>query len=169
MRKRCVLIIFLTLLCISFLFAGCSRKAEKVSLKEVETMTDTTPDNTGIKIAVSAIISPKKTFIYYKEVLEYIAKETGIDIKGVTNASIDLSFGECALVLRISKFDCDIDVRLRDVTIQEEPTYTHTQEELEVGFDLPAGSLFTAQPDSQKIPRSESEFPLVHDFMDLVE
>ncbi len=34
-----------------------------------------------MKIAVSAIISPKKTFIYYKEMLDYIAKELDIDIE----------------------------------------------------------------------------------------
>ena len=81
MGNRIWLIIFSAFLCISLSFVGCSRDAEKISLKEVETITENTPDDMGMKIAVSAIISPKKTFIYYREVLDYIAKEIGIDIE----------------------------------------------------------------------------------------
>jgi phosphonate transport system substrate-binding protein len=81
MARKVLLLTFYTLLCISLSFTGCSRDAEKVSLKEVETIAESTTDNTGMKIVVSAIISPKKTLIYYREVLDYIANELGTDVE----------------------------------------------------------------------------------------
>ena len=81
MRKRYILIIFFALLCVSLSFSGCSRDVEKVSLKEVETRGKPSNGNKKMKIAVSAIISPKKTFIYYKDILNYIAKETGSEVE----------------------------------------------------------------------------------------
>lgn len=67
----------------SILFTACqSEKVEQVSLSEKEVIA-AYPVNevNGIKIAVSAIISPKKTFIYYKELLDYISKKINTPVK----------------------------------------------------------------------------------------
>jgi len=74
-------IVFLALLCIS-LFSGCEReKAERISLKDVEIKQATSLQDNTLKIAVSAIISPKQTFIYYRELLDYISRKMGVPVE----------------------------------------------------------------------------------------
>lgn len=66
----------------TYLFtAGCSRAAEEVSLKHVKPGPSAPSRNDTLKIAISAIISPKKTFIYYREILDYIAEKTGSTVE----------------------------------------------------------------------------------------
>jgi phosphonate transport system substrate-binding protein len=52
-----------------------------VSLKDVEFQPVKSLQNNALKIAVSAIISPKQTFIYYREILDYIAREMGVHVE----------------------------------------------------------------------------------------
>jgi len=70
------------------LFTGCDRQAEtpvKVSLSATEqgeavqhSTNRTTP---SLRIAISAVISPKETFILYKELLDYISKKLGVKVE----------------------------------------------------------------------------------------
>jgi phosphonate transport system substrate-binding protein len=70
------------LICAFSLISGCEREKEKeVSLKEVDVQPTTLPEEKGLKIAISAIISPKKTFVYYKEILDYISKKMKVPVK----------------------------------------------------------------------------------------
>jgi len=73
------LILFTSLLMV--LFACEKEKAEVISLQEEEVL-PTPPHNEvkGIKIAIAAIISPKKTLVYYKELLDYISKKMGVPV-----------------------------------------------------------------------------------------
>ncbi len=74
-------IVFLALLCMS-LFSGCEReKAERVSLRDVEIQPAKSLQDNALKIAVSAIISPKQTFIYYREILDYISRKMGVPVE----------------------------------------------------------------------------------------
>jgi len=39
------------------------------------------PESTQLKVAVAAIISPKETFVYYRQLLDYIGKKMGREIR----------------------------------------------------------------------------------------
>jgi phosphonate transport system substrate-binding protein len=82
MKGKYCFVFFVLLLSINLLFSGCEReKAEKVSLREVKSQPSLLPEKKGLKIAVSAIISPKKTFIYYKEILDYLSRKIDAPIE----------------------------------------------------------------------------------------
>ncbi|MBI4844096.1 MAG: phosphate/phosphite/phosphonate ABC transporter substrate-binding protein, partial [Nitrospirae bacterium] len=69
-------------LCIFLLFSGCSReKATEVSLEKTTAEPKPAEEKGLLKIAVSGIVSPKKTFIYYKEMFDYISKKAGIPVE----------------------------------------------------------------------------------------
>ena len=43
--------------------------------------TSQAPESAQLKVAVAAIISPKETFIYYRQLLDYIGKKLGREIQ----------------------------------------------------------------------------------------
>ena len=59
--------------------AGCFglEPAEKISLDEVELTNVTQPEIQPLIIAVSAMVSPKDTMIYYQDLLDYVSERTG--------------------------------------------------------------------------------------------
>lgn len=83
MKKNRGLILAMAFLCIYLLFSGCTKKEEaaKVSLNKDREQSEQSNGNEVMKIAVSAIISPKKTFIYYSDMLDYISKKIGIPVE----------------------------------------------------------------------------------------
>jgi len=83
MRDNYIFIGLLALLGFSLLLSGCTReKAEDISLKEVVTDTRYASSKEKVmKIAVSAIISPTKTFLYYKEILDYVSRKVGVSVE----------------------------------------------------------------------------------------
>ncbi len=82
MKGKSLSILLTVLICISLLFTACTREeAEKISLKEVETQPAPTLKKDGLKIAVSAMISPKETFKYYREILDYISVKMGMPVE----------------------------------------------------------------------------------------
>jgi phosphonate transport system substrate-binding protein len=68
------------------LFSGCSADAEYKSVDFSKTIpvaqqeAKTTPERV-LRVAVAAMISPKETFIYYQELLNYIAKNSGFRVQ----------------------------------------------------------------------------------------
>lgn len=81
--KHSILILFI----IMFML-GCQReKSESVSLHDDVIQPPPPEDPKLIKIAVSAIISPKETFIYYKEILDYVAEQMAAPVKLVQRNS----------------------------------------------------------------------------------
>ncbi|MFQ6120743.1 MAG: phosphate/phosphite/phosphonate ABC transporter substrate-binding protein [Methanosarcinales archaeon] len=76
----CVLIIAVT---------GCTEKNVKViSLKKTQINEENLQfDNKTIKIAIASVISPKKTYIYYEDLMDYISKKLGMPIKIVQRDS----------------------------------------------------------------------------------
>lgn len=90
MKGKYCFVFFVLLLSINLLFSGCEReKAEKVSLREVETQPPLFPEKKGLKIAISAITSPKKTLIYYKDILDYISRKIDAPIELVQRDTYD--------------------------------------------------------------------------------
>ncbi|HID26338.1 MAG TPA: hypothetical protein EYP22_00590 [Methanosarcinales archaeon] len=77
----CVLIIAVT---------GCTEKNVKViSLKKTQKNEETIHfDNKTIKIAIASVISPKKTYIYYQDLIDYLSKKLGMPIEIVQTSWI---------------------------------------------------------------------------------
>jgi len=66
---------FLSVVAASLLIVGligCDRKEEatKIDLSKREKI-KIMPDKKSVRIAISAMISPKETFVYYKAILDY--------------------------------------------------------------------------------------------------
>ncbi|MBI4826840.1 MAG: phosphate/phosphite/phosphonate ABC transporter substrate-binding protein [Nitrospirae bacterium] len=82
MKNRYRHILPLAFLCICLLFQGCTQEeAAKVTLKNGNGQSENGEQKEALKIAVSAIISPKKTFIYYKDMLDYISKKLDMPVE----------------------------------------------------------------------------------------
>ncbi|MEW6714730.1 MAG: phosphate/phosphite/phosphonate ABC transporter substrate-binding protein [Nitrospirota bacterium] len=83
MKSSYRLIFTLVFFCIYLLFSGCTKKEEaaKVSLKNGRGQTESVKEKEALKIAVSAIISPKKTFIFYRDILDYISRKMGVPVE----------------------------------------------------------------------------------------
>ena len=70
---------FILFLCIiSVFFVGCveNEDATVINLDEVDTTIKTQSNTTSLKIAVSAMISPEETLVYYEDLLDYISEKT---------------------------------------------------------------------------------------------
>ena len=76
-RLRPTFILFLCI--ISVFIVGCieNEDAIVINLDEVDTTIKTQSNTTSLKIAVSAMISPEETLVYYEDLLEYISEITG--------------------------------------------------------------------------------------------
>ena len=76
--------------CLIFVFgiyvSGCGKDSDAVVVDfsktvAVERPKSPAPESTQLKVAVAAIISPKETFIYYRQLLDYIGKKMGREIQ----------------------------------------------------------------------------------------
>ena len=66
--------------------SGCSKDSDAVVVDFSKTVTverpkSPAPESTQLKVAVAAIISPKETFIYYRQLLDYIGKKMDREIQ----------------------------------------------------------------------------------------
>jgi phosphonate transport system substrate-binding protein len=66
--------------------AGCGSGSDAVVVDfektvAVERPASSVSESTQLKVAVAAIISPKETFIYYRQLLDYIGKKMGREIR----------------------------------------------------------------------------------------
>jgi len=78
----CVCIVFLLLVSL----VSCDRHGEntvEISLRDVEQIETPKPAESDekLRIAIAAVISPKESFILYKELLDYISEEIGMPIQ----------------------------------------------------------------------------------------
>ncbi len=83
---RITCIFFVTFLLFTVFLQSCKQAKEKpleVSLSKVEPLKSVREDNTlqNLRIAIAAVISPKETFILYKELLGYISEKIGRPVK----------------------------------------------------------------------------------------
>jgi phosphonate transport system substrate-binding protein len=80
MQTRTKLIIACFLFAMVAHMAGCGRDGDAVVVDfsktvAVERPKSPTPESAQLKVAVAAIISPKETFIYYRQLLDYIGNK----------------------------------------------------------------------------------------------
>ena len=71
---------YIFFLCIISVFiVGCigNEDATVIDLDEIDTTIEIQPNIPPLKIAVSAMISPEETVVYYEELLDYISERTG--------------------------------------------------------------------------------------------
>jgi phosphonate transport system substrate-binding protein len=80
MAKR--LLFFGILVIFVFGFSGCAKKEEskRIDLTKKEEIKITTEEK-PLRIAVSAMISPKETLAYYKEILDYLGKKLKMPVE----------------------------------------------------------------------------------------
>jgi phosphonate transport system substrate-binding protein len=85
MRSRAA---FLTLFVVTLLpsFSGCSRDGDYKPVDFSKTVAIDYPDTRlarekVLRVAVAAMISPKETFIYYRELLDYIGRRSGHSVQ----------------------------------------------------------------------------------------
>jgi phosphonate transport system substrate-binding protein len=79
--KKIYLIIFILLA-----VAGCIKKQEKLDLGIVQEP-DTGVNDTAVKVAIASVISPKESYIYYEEMIQYISKKLHGPVKIVQKRS----------------------------------------------------------------------------------
>lgn len=80
MAKRLLIFGLLTILVFGFVGCGKKEEAKKIDIskrEEVKVVAGKEP----IRIAVSAMLSPKETFSYYKEILDYIGRKVKKPVK----------------------------------------------------------------------------------------
>ena len=84
--KNKLLIIFLSII---FIFSGEKNENKiKINMKNIlKTDSIKIADENKIRVAVSAMVSPKSTFKYYKEILDYIGKKLGKEVELVQRKS----------------------------------------------------------------------------------
>jgi phosphonate transport system substrate-binding protein len=86
MRSRKKLILGCLLFAIGIYISGCGNDSDAVVVDfektvAVERPTSPASESAQLKVAVAAIISPKETFIYYRQLLDYIGKKMGREIQ----------------------------------------------------------------------------------------
>lgn len=83
--KKKILISFL-LFVVPMSITGCDRDSDAVVVDFSKTVAvdrpiSSVPESAQLKVAVAAIISPKETFAYYRQLLDYIGKKLGREIQ----------------------------------------------------------------------------------------
>ena len=86
MQTKTKLIITCFILAMVAYTAGCGKDSDTVVVDfsktvAVERPKSPAPESTQLTVAVAAIISPKETFIYYRQLLDYIGKKMGREIQ----------------------------------------------------------------------------------------
>jgi phosphonate transport system substrate-binding protein len=80
MKNNAKLLIGCLIFLIGIYVSGCGRDSDTVVVDfektvVVERPTSSTSKSTQLKVAVAAIISPKETFVYYRQLLDYIGQK----------------------------------------------------------------------------------------------
>jgi len=96
--------------CLIFVFgiyvSGCGKDSDSAVVDfsktvAVERPKSPAPESTQLKVAVAAIISPKETFIYYRQLLDYIGKKMGREIQFIQRKT----YGEINQLLAKGQID----------------------------------------------------------------
>jgi phosphonate transport system substrate-binding protein len=81
--------------------SGCGRESDAVVIDFSKTVVvdrpiSSEPESAQLKVAVAAIISPKETFAYYRQLLDYIGQKLGREIQFIQRKTyegqIDMAF-----------------------------------------------------------------------------
>ncbi len=79
--KSAYLFIFILLI-----ITGCIEKQEKVNLSIVQEP-EVKETDTAVKVAIASVVSPKESYVYYEEMIQYISKKLGGPVKIVQKQS----------------------------------------------------------------------------------
>ncbi len=88
MKTKVNLLIGCLLLTMLILISGCGKDNDAVVVDfektvAVERPMSSVPDSAQLKVAVAAMISPKETFVYHRQLLDYIGKKLGREVQFV--------------------------------------------------------------------------------------
>ncbi|MGD8725581.1 MAG: hypothetical protein PVG00_16685, partial [Desulfobacterales bacterium] len=84
-KKRLTEFGIIICVCLS-LFYGCGKDSDAVVVDFSKTVTveqpgKKSPENLSFRVAVAAMISPKETFVYYRQLLDYIGSRLDRDVQ----------------------------------------------------------------------------------------
>jgi len=79
--KSAYLVIFILLT-----IAGCIEKQDKVNLSIVQEP-GVRENDTAVKVAIASVVSPKESYAYYEEMIQYISQTLGGPVKTVQRRS----------------------------------------------------------------------------------
>ena len=94
MKSKVSILICGFLLAALIVTSGCGRDSDTVVVDfnntvAVERPMSTEPESDQLKVAVGAMISPKETFAYYRQLLDYIGRKLGREIQFIQRKTYD--------------------------------------------------------------------------------
>ncbi len=94
MKSKICTLMGITLLAALVIMSGCGRDSDAVVVDfnntvAVERPMSTEPESDRLKVAVGAMISPKETFAYYRQLLDYIGRKLGREIQFIQRKTYD--------------------------------------------------------------------------------
>ena len=78
--------VFLIFLIFILLISGCIDKTEKINLSVVQEP-GTMLNDSSVKVAIASVVSPKESYEYYDEMIQYISQKLGGNIKIIQRRS----------------------------------------------------------------------------------
>ncbi len=72
--------IYLIILLLVAITSGCIENSAKINLGAIQE-SDIRENDTAIKVAIGSVISPKESYIYYEEMIQYISRKIGGPVK----------------------------------------------------------------------------------------
>ncbi len=72
--------IYLILFILVLISSGCIENHAKINLGAIQE-SDIRENDTAIKVAIGSVISPKESYIYYEEMIQYISRKIGGPVK----------------------------------------------------------------------------------------
>ena len=106
MKSKICTLMGITLLAALVIMSGCGRDSDAVVVDfnntvAVERPMSTEPESDRLKVAVGAMISPKETFAYYRQLLDYIGRKLGREIQFIQRKT----YGEINELLARNQID----------------------------------------------------------------
>ena len=106
MKSKICTLMGITLLAALVIMSGCGRDSDAVVVDfnntvAVERPMSAEPESNQLKVAVGAMISPKETFAYYRQLLDYIGPKLGHEIQFIQRKT----YGEINELLARNQID----------------------------------------------------------------
>ena len=106
MKLKIHILACILILAVPIVFAGCGRDSDAIVVDftktvAVERPASPIPESVTFNVAVAAMISPKETFGYYRQLLDYIGTKLGREVQFIQRKT----YGEINELLGIGKID----------------------------------------------------------------
>lgn len=76
----------IVIICLLLVITGCIEKQDKLNLSEVQ-QPDIRENDTAVRVAIASVVSPKESYAYYEEMIQYISQKLGGPVKIVQRRS----------------------------------------------------------------------------------